>query len=501
MTEAKRRSGPAPAPILSLLFSLCLALLPGCQKSPISPDAELLDRPIIWMDAAEVIFSASEAAPDPASQELKIKNSGKSTLKYAVSDDAAWLTVNPSEGSSSGQTIGHAVVVDARGLSARDEEYSATITISCPEAYNNPQKVKVRLKVLKEPPPEISVTPKALTFVGQAGGAAPPAQTILVGNSGKGVLNYTIVDDAAWLAVNPANGSSSGESSSHAVSVNTSGLTEGSYAATITIADPRAANSPQKIAVALQVTRELPPLIAVDKSSLSFSARVGGADPSPQAISVRNGGGGSLTYTVTCSTPWLSASPAGGSSTGAATNHTVFVSAGGLAAGSYTGTISIASPAAANSPQVVGVTLQVTSASTRNAISVSASPAQGTTGTTVTFVIAIDGNNRDISAFGLDLTFDTAMFQYVGTAKGTLTGDWTYIEGNNTSGTVTIGGFAGSGTPVTTGQSGAIAVVTLSVTGGSYSNGYRSQVLIRSYADDISGMSPEPATTTFTYQR
>ena len=177
------------------------------------------------------------------------------------------------------------------------------------------------------------------------------------------------------------------------------------------------------------------------------------------------------------------------------------MSAGGLAAGSYTGTISIASPAAANSPQVVGVTLQVTSASTRNAISVSASPAQGTTGTTVTFVIAIDGNSRDISAFGLDLTFDTAMFQYVGTSKGTLTGDWTYIAGNNASGTITIGGFAGSGTPVTTGQSGAIAVVTLSVTGGSYSNGYQSQVLIRSYADDFSGMSPEPATTTFTYLR
>ena len=91
------------------------------------------------------------------------------------------------------------------------------------------------------------------------------------------------------------------------------------------------------------------------------------------------------------------------------------------------------------------------------------------------------------------------MFQYVGTAKGSLTGSWTYVDGNDSGGTVTLGGFSGSGSTIAVGSSGTIAIVTLRVTGGSYGNGQTSVVTIRSYADDISGMSPEPATTTFTY--
>ena len=136
-----------------------------------------------------------------------------------------------------------------------------------------------------------------------------------------------------------------------------------------------------------------------------------------------------------------------------------------------------------------------------NQISVSCSPAQGQTNTTVSFPVSISGNSRAISSFGLQLTFDTAMFQYVATSKGSLTGDWTYIDGNASSGTVTLGGFAGSGTTIATGNSGTIVIVTLRVTGGTYGDGQPSVVTIRSYADDIAGMTPEPATTTFTYRK
>jgi hypothetical protein len=488
------------ARVLALIF-LVLAAPPGCKKSPISPDAEVLDRPIIWLNATEIAFSAAEAAPHPAPQELSIKNSGKGTLKYSISDDAAWLSVDPADGTSAGQTNAHAVSVDASGLAAQDASYTATITIACQEAYNNPQKVSVTLKVMKEPPPEISVTPASLTFAGQAGGSNPSPQNILISNSGQGVLSYTITKDAAWLEVSPTTGSSSGESRSHAVTINTAGLAEGNYSAMITVADPKAANSPQRIAVALQVSQTLPPLIAVDRSSLTFAAQVGGSSPSPQTVRIRNGGGGSLSYTLSWAAPWLSATPASGTSTGQDNSHTVTANSAGLAEGSYAGAITIASPGAVNSPQVIGVTLQVTTVSTHNAISVSCSPAQAYAGASVSFPIAIDGNIQDIAAFGLQLTFDTGMFQYVGTAKGGLTNDWAYVDGNETTGSITIGGFAGSGTNITAGSSGVIAVVTLRVTGGSYSNGQQSVVTIRGYTDDISGMQPEPATTMFTLRK
>ncbi len=315
------------------------------------------------------------------------------------------------------------------------------------------------------------------------------------------MLNYTVSDDAGWLDVNPPNGSSSGESKSHTVTVNSSGLAEGSYTAAITVADSKATNTPQRVTVTLQISSQPPPTIVVSRSSLSFSAQAGSGNPSAQTIGIRNGGSGTLAYTVAWDAPWLSVAPAGGSSAGQENPHTVAVDNGGLAQGSYAGTITVTSPGAANSPQAVGVSLQVTAPGGSNQIGVSCSPSQGGTGTTVSFPISISGNTKAISSFGLQLTFDTAMFQYVGTAKGGLTGDWTYIDGNESGGSVTLGGFSGSGSTVAAGSSGTIAVVTLRVTGGAYGDGQSSVVTIRSYADDIAGMTPEPATTTFTFRK
>ncbi len=240
--------------------------------------------------------------------------------------------------------------------------------------------------------------------------------------------------------------------------------------------------------VTLQVSSQPPPTIAVSRSSLSFSAQVGGS-PSTQTFGIRNGGSGTLSYSVAWDAPWLSVSPASGSSSGQENPHTVAVNSGGLAQGDYSGTITVTAPGAANSPQSVGVSLQITPAGGSNQIGVSCSPSQGATDTTVSFPVSISGNAKAISSFGLQLTFDAAMFQYVGTAKGSLTGSWTYVDGNDSGGTVTVGGFSGSGSTIAVGSSGTIAIVTLRVTGGTYGNGQTSVVTIRSYADDISGMT------------
>jgi hypothetical protein len=177
------------------------------------------------------------------------------------------------------------------------------------------------------------------------------------------------------------------------------------------------------------------------------------------------------------------------------------VNSSSLGQGTYNGTITITSSAAANSPQLVGVTLTVTSIPTNNEIGVICSPGSGVTGTTVNFSVYVYGNLNSISAFGLQLTFDTSMFQYVGTDKGSLTGGWAYVDGSNASGTVTVGGFAGGGSAIPTGSSGTIAVVVLRVTGGSYPDGQQSTITIKSYSDDVAGMKPEPASTTFTYKK
>jgi hypothetical protein len=116
--------------------------------------------------------------------------------------------------------------------------------------------------------------------------------------------------------------------------------------------------------------------------------------------------------------------------------------------------------------------------------------------------ISIDGNLVEISTFGLELTFDSNLFQYIGTSKGNLTGSWATVDGNASgAGRITIGGFAGSASPIPVGRVGTIAVVTLRVTGTGFSDGQTSQLSIRSYSDDISGMRPLPSSTTFTFRR
>lgn len=383
----------------AVLLAILVTLIgfSGCKKDPIMPDAEELTRPVIWVNTFELTFSAYETGPNPPSQTLKVKNSGPNKLDYAISDDASWLSVVPESGTSAGEVKEHSVEVNKEGLPARDNVYTATITISCPRAYNNPQRIAVGLKIEKEPPPEIFVTPLNLSFSSQLGGANPPDQTITIWNSGKSILNYTISDDANWMEVAPASGSSGGEA----------------------------------------------------------EKRV----------------------------------------------HTVSVNAAGLSQGTYMGTITISSATAPNSPQQVNVTLRVATIPTNNEISVACIPSAASSGTTISVPISILGNLNSISTFGLQLTFDTNMFDYVGTSKGNLTGTWAFVDGNNISGTVTVGGFAGSGSPILKGSEGSLAVVTLRVTGGSYPNGQQSQIAIRNYTDEIAGMKPEPATTTFTYRK
>ena len=87
---------------------------------------------------------------------LEIWNSGGGTLNWSLTDDAAWLSENPTGGSSTGADDATLVTVwvNTTGMSAGD--YSASITIAADEASNSPQTVPVSLHVA-----EMSPSPQA----------------------------------------------------------------------------------------------------------------------------------------------------------------------------------------------------------------------------------------------------------------------------------------------------------------------------------------------------
>jgi len=239
-----------------LLFPLLFSA--ACKKSPTIPNAEVLNRPVIWLDTTELAFTAFALGGNPSSQVLSVKNSGKRNLEYSISADANWLSVEPPNGASTGQLVEHTILVNKEGLGAQDAAYQATISIISPEAFNNPQRVSVSLKITSAPPPEIWVSPKEMNFVAKVG-TNPPAQTLRVRNSGEGTLTYDLTWDVPWLTVAPAGGTSGGGEIKHTVSADSKGLALGNYDSIITVSAADAPNSPQFVPVSLRVGTAPPP--------------------------------------------------------------------------------------------------------------------------------------------------------------------------------------------------------------------------------------------------
>lgn len=131
-------------------------------------------------------------------------------------------------------------------------------------------------------------------------------------------------------------------------------------------------------------------------------------------------------------------------------------------------------------------------------ISVTCTPASGGAGIEFTVNVILGSIDQEIKVFGLDLTFDADLIQFQRVNKGTLTGDWAAVDGNEIrSGTLKVGGFAGSGSPIPAMSRGIIAEIVLKVVGQNFSDGQTSQICINSYTDDIGDLTPIPACTSF----
>jgi sugar lactone lactonase YvrE len=96
------------------------------------------------------------------------------------------------------------------------------------------------------------------------------------------------------------------------------------------------------------------PWLTVDSSSLSFAAQAGGSVSAPQTVNVGSSGA-AVSFTATPGAAWISVTPAT-AQTGTAIG--IAVNPAGLAAGAYTGTVTIASAGAFNSV-AIAITLNL----------------------------------------------------------------------------------------------------------------------------------------------
>ncbi len=335
---------------IPFLLILALSILGvNCKKSSTAPQVDDLTRPVIWINVSDISFTAYKSGNNPEPQVIQIKNTGATPLEYTISEDSDWFSVKPASGESSGEgdVCEHAISISKDGLEARDDPYTATLTVISQQSYNNPQEVKVSLMITTEPPPKIGYNPQNLTFTAQKDGNNPQPQTISIWNKGDGKLKYDIESNRSWLSVSPDSGQSKGSHKTHTVIVDTGSMNPGTHSGTLTIRDPDATNSPRQINVTVNISKEPPPEIWVSTKRLNFKA-LAGSSPSSQTLHIRNTGGGTLNYNITTDQSFLSVNPSGGSSTGKEKSHSVSISSSGLPAGTYFGMIIIEDSNATN---------------------------------------------------------------------------------------------------------------------------------------------------------
>jgi len=194
------------------------------------------------------------------------------------------------------------------------------------------------------------------------------------------------------------------------------------------------------------------PAIGASPTSLSYTAQQGGTNPAAQTLSISNTGGGTLSWSASDGTGWLSLSPASGIGAGTVTAS---VAIGSLTAGSYSGAITLSATGAPSVTVPVAFTVTATPTINLSPSSLSYAATQG----------AANPANQNISLTNSGGTLnwtvsDNASWLTVSPASGS--GSSMLTTSVNTTGLAT-GTHTATITVSATGASSKTVAVTLTV--------------------------------------
>ena len=329
---------------------------------PITLNITAAGTALLSVSPSSITFtSVNGSVIDPLS--VTVSSTGETVQFQAVPNiispaGGTWLIVGPPSGPTSSQFPSRfTVVANAQGLAPGT--YRANISI---QPTNGTPNVILPVTLVVSAG-NIAAAPATLTFTQAAGSPPPPTQTINLTSNGVPLAFNVFASGAQWLGVTPPNGTTP---ATLTVNVNGGSLQPGNYTGQINIVAPGAGNSPQAVTVNLTVTAaQTLALSAGGASSLTFTSQAGAAAPPTQTIGVTvSAGSAPFTAAASVTSPaggnWLSVTPTSGTASTTASNLTVSVNPQGLAAGTYTGTVTVTSPTTGNSPQRINVTYTVT---------------------------------------------------------------------------------------------------------------------------------------------
>ncbi len=340
------------------------------QSVSTGADAGYVDEVIYNQTTPEIqvapdrLSAVTDSGADAASQNFSVRNSGSGTLSYTIVDDANWLSVSPTSGSSTGENDAITVNYATAGLAAG--QYTAMITVR--GSGGAAQKtIPVSLTINQSTPTtpfsdatDFDASPWML------GGTAPwVGQTAMTHDgvdagqsgdvnhnqnstasttvTGPGTLSFwwKVDSEASYdflrfkldgNAVSSIAGNRNWAQVTHAIPAGNHTL-EWAYEKDVSVSTGSDAGWLDEVTF----TPEAAPALDASPGSLSFSLQQGASGNSP--VAVRNTGGGMLSYSINTPASWLSSSPSSGTSSGETDTIQVTANATGLAAGNYTGSV------------------------------------------------------------------------------------------------------------------------------------------------------------------
>ncbi len=278
----------------------------------------------------------------------------------AASAQGGWLQITPTTGTV---TTNQQIQVQATPGQLAAGTYNGNITIT--PTGGAAITVPVSFTLSGNPTLQIQPNLSEVNFAYQTGTQLPQSQTLALTSSSSTQnlpVTVSVSGGSSFLVVTPTGTLQTPLNVNFSVASTAASLPPGTYTATVAISAPNASNPTTTIPVKLLVSAT--PLLTTGAFPTAFNYTAGGSLPNAQTVQI---GSTSTAVPVSVSTsgqPWLlttlNANQA--SSTSPAT-LTISVNPSGLAAGTYTGSVTVTSGGATNSPITIPVTLNV-SAST-----------------------------------------------------------------------------------------------------------------------------------------
>ncbi len=310
---------------------------------------------------ASLALQTQSGAP-AVTQSIAIGNSGSAAVNWAVSASTTaggnWLTVSPNSGSVGAPSASSVQVsVDARNLAPG--VYTGILLVT-------PGLLPVSVSVVVSPSGAVMLLGQTGIVVTGTVGGTSLSQAINVANVGAGNMSWTSAAlRGSGIAVTPPSGSSAAGAAAvptFLIQANPAGLAAGSYYGLIQVAAAGASNSPQLVSTVFNVlpAGSTAPVQVYPQGLIFVTAT--GTTAAAQTVNLSSPSAATASVSVASQTGgnWLSVSTAS-VAVGAGGTFSASANAASLAAGVYTGTITV-TPSDGAVAQQISASLIVTPA-------------------------------------------------------------------------------------------------------------------------------------------